>query len=224
MVGGRFKDLTGQTFGELAVTRYLRTKTYPSGQTATVWLCKCSCGNECESVNRQLISGIKVSCGHLHQRPRIKTHGESHAKNETAEYRAWKSMKRRCYNKSTKDYAQYGRRGIRVSKRWLISYDNFIADMGRKPGPAYSLERVDHDDDYKPSNCRWATSVEQANNKTNTPMITYGGKTQSVADWARELGCGYFQLYDRLRPRRGFTVEEAFTPFVSKKADQTISP
>lgn len=85
--------------------------------------------------------------------------------------------------------------------------------MGERPA-GKTLDRIDTDKGYEPGNCRWATATEQQNNKKNTKYVTYKGETDSVANWARKLGCGYFQLYDRLRPNRDLSVEEAFAPFI----------
>lgn len=118
-------------------------------------------------------------------------------------------MKNRCMNPNDTFYSKYGGRGIKVCNRWL-DYSNFISDMGRKPTSKHTLDRINNDGDYEPANCRWATPIEQANNKRNTKTVTYRGKTDTVANWARELGCGYFELYDRLRPKSKLTVEEVF--------------
>lgn len=92
------------------------------------------------------------------------THGESQA-GETKEYRAWTAMKRRCLTPSAGNYRLYGGRGIKVCDRWRDSYEAFLADVGRAPGPMYSLDRIDSNGNYEPSNIRWATLSEQASNR-----------------------------------------------------------
>jgi hypothetical protein len=85
----------------------------------------------------------------------------------STEYGTWFNMKTRCLNKKTKKYKDYGGRGIRICERWLNSFKNFFADMGCKPGPEYSIDRINNDGNYEPGNCRWATSKEQRNNQRN---------------------------------------------------------
>ena len=86
-------------------------------------------------------------------------------KQQTPEYTAWRNMKARCYKKSNKDFKNYGGRGICVCDEWLNSYQTFLKDMGRRPSSEHSIDRIDNDGDYKPSNCRWATHTEQNRNK-----------------------------------------------------------
>lgn len=122
-----------------------------------------------------------------------KTHGQSNSKDYagTAEYRAWAGMKSRCYNKKRGDYERYGGRGIKVCERWSgkNGFINFLSDMGRKPTQDHSLDRYpDNNGHYEPSNCRWATRSEQGINKRNNHMLTLNGKTQTIAQWSKELG------------------------------------
>lgn len=208
------KHSIGDVFNELTLVEVVGRKTYPSGQKAAIWKMLCSCGVFCISPNRQVTSGIKQSCGHLKLAPRVKTHGGSRGKGGTPEWRGWRAMRTRCNNPNDIFYARYGGRGIKVCDRWQSSFENFLEDMGKKPTIKHTLDRIDNSGDYEPSNCRWATQAEQANNKRNNRTVTYGGKTMTVAEWAKELGCGYMELYDRVRPRRKLSAEEAFAPFI----------
>ena len=108
-------------------------------------------------------------------------------------------MRTRCLNPNDRYYANYGGRGIQVCERWLHSFENFLQDMGKKPTINHTLDRIDPDGNYCPENCRWATQLEQANNRTNTRMVTHNGETKSLGDWSRELGVKYFTLYSRLK-------------------------
>lgn len=107
--------------------------------------------------------------------------------NKNRTYQTWLSMIYRCYNVDHASYPNYGGRGIKVCDRWKNSFENFIADKGERP-EGYSLDRIDNDGNYEPSNCRWSTRLEQANNKRNNRFIEINGKTLTVAQWSDETG------------------------------------
>lgn len=107
-----------------------------------------------------------------------KTHGMS--RKNVVEYDAWKNMKARCYRRSYRQYEDYGGRGITVCDRWLNSFENFIEDMGYKPTRVHTLDRIDNDGDYEPSNCRWATRTEQNLNKRYTNKTGHRGISFSI--------------------------------------------
>jgi hypothetical protein len=126
------------------------------------------------------------------------------------EYTTWQSMNQRCYNPNRRGYHRYGGRGIKVAERWRgdSGYRSFLADMGRKPSPEYSLHRKDNDGDYTPENCCWATSAEQARNRCDSRMPTFNGKTMCMKDWAKEIGVKYWVLEKRLN-RLHWPLEKA---------------
>ena len=127
--------------------------------------CKCDCGNYKIISLTHMRSGIAKSCGCYSIEFRTK-HNHAHNDNITSEYTAWSNMKSRCNNPKFKQYKDYGGRGIKVCDRWLNSFKNFIDDMGKKPGPEYSIDRYPNNDgNYEPSNCRWSTSSEQLKNR-----------------------------------------------------------
>jgi hypothetical protein len=123
-------------------------------------------------------------------------------------YQAWLSMKRRCYNARCPNYARWGGRGITVCDRWRQSFTNFLADMGRCPD-GYSLDRIDNDGNYEPSNCRWATREQQMRNNRRNRLLTHDGRTQCLAAWSKEVGIRFLTLYYRLK--RGWSVAETLT-------------
>jgi hypothetical protein len=123
-------------------------------------------------------------------------HNYSHGLTGTPLYRSWAMMIQRCKNKKLAGWPNYGGRGIKVCKRWL-KFENFIADMGVRP-KGTSLDRIDNDDDYKPSNCRWATRSQQAKNTRAARLITYQGRTMNLVDWANELGLDTSTLIYRI--------------------------
>lgn len=125
----------------------------------------CYCGTIFEAREDHIKSNKTKSCGCFRiECGKVKTlvHGET---NKTVEYKAWAGLKERCFNKKNHKFNRYGGRGITVCKRWITSYSSFLKDMGRKPTKTLSLDRINNNGDYKPSNCRWATAKQQANNK-----------------------------------------------------------
>ena len=123
----------------------------------------------------------------------------THGMCNTPENRAWGDMKQRCHNKDNKRYHRYGGRGIKVCKRWRKSFENFIKDMGLRPSPKHSLERIDNNKGYLPSNCTWATREDQYRNRAPTKLITYNGKTLSTAEWGRTVGLSKECMYYRIK-------------------------
>lgn len=132
---------------------------------------------------------------------------EQHGLTGTPENIVWQSMRARCNLKSHKYYANYGGRGIRVCKRWN-KFTNFLADMGPRP-PGMSLDRKDSSKGYSPSNCRWATRVEQNRNSSQNRLIAYKGRIQCLAAWCEELGLKYHTTYMRLATY-GWSIDKAF--------------
>lgn len=133
-----------------------------------------------------------------------------HGASTTPEYNAWRAIKQRCHNPNSRYYKWYGERGIAICERWRDSFQNFLEDMGERPSDKHTLDRIDTDKGYSPDNCRWATRKEQSNNLRKNIPITYQGRTQTISEWADELGFKYFNLYNRIC-RYGWTVERAFT-------------
>lgn len=112
-----------------------------------------------------------------------RTHGDSYS----GEYRIWRAMRQRCENERNPAYKNYGARGITVCKRWL-DYPKFLQDMGRRPSPQHTIERIDNNLGYLPRNCRWATRAEQLQNKRNTIYVVFRGAKARLQDVARMLG------------------------------------
>lgn len=129
-------------------------------------------------------------------------------------YAAWTQMKTRCLNPNTKDYANYGGRGIAICSSWLNSFENFLADMGECL-EGLTLERKDPSGNYEPSNCKWATRAEQSDNKRTTIRLTLNGRTQTLKRWSIETGISQHKLQDRIR-LWGNDVERILTPSGSR--------
>jgi hypothetical protein len=205
---GRIKDLTGQRFGRLAVIRLDGRK-----HGKATWLCRCDCGADRPGVyGNSLVKGSTTSCGCARRETcsrRMKRINTTHGMTYSPEFNTWSSMLDRCQRPNHKSYPQYGGRGITVCERWAKSFADFYADMGPRPSPNHSIDRIDNDGPYAPGNCRWATRDVQAGNTGCNHHLTFRGRTMILADWARETGLSREVLTYRLS--RGWSVEKALT-------------
>jgi hypothetical protein len=127
------------------------------------------------------------------------------------EYKVWRGMHRRCFNKNDAKYHSYGGRGITIDPRWLgpDGFLNFLADVGTRPSVEHSLDRKNNDGPYSKENCRWTTRKVQGSNKQNTVHLTYKGETLHLAEWSRRLGLDPETIAMRLS--RGWSAERALT-------------
>lgn len=155
------KDLSGLIFNNLTVISYSHTE-----NKRAYWNCICKCGNKKIAQGKLVSSGNVKSCGCLNHISSNLKHGKSN----TSEYNSWNSMKSRCNNPNYPKYKSYGARGIKMDERWS-SFENFIADMGSKPSPKHTIERINVNGNYAKDNCYWATSKEQSINKRNTAIL-----------------------------------------------------
>lgn len=157
---------------------------------------KCECGTEKKIMIAHVRLGKTVSCGCFNLEKtvaRSTTHGATRFGKQSKTYMIWGAMKARCLDLSNKDY---GGRGIKICDRWL-EFENFLADMGEKPD-GLSIDRINNDGNYEPSNCRWATTHEQAHNKRTNVFINHNGKCQTVSQWSEYLGINRFTIYSRI--------------------------
>lgn len=134
---------------------------------------------------------------------RLRKHGDiervdkatTHGKTNTPEYFAWLAIKYRCNNPRSKSYSNYGARGIKMCERWANSFEKFIEDMGPRPSNKYSIDRIDNDGNYEPSNCRWADRRTQASNKRNIKRYEYDGKLLTKVEISEKLGVSARTFY-----------------------------
>lgn len=189
--GARIIDLTGQRFLRLIALNIWFRK-----DKKIYWKCACDCGKFVAVEGGCLRDKKTKSCGCYQQERRGKS-SITHGKSETVEYFIWTDLFSRCYNKKRAAYKNYGGRGIKICKRWH-NFENFLADMGERPDPKLTLDRIDNNKGYCKNNCRWATVKQQAHNKRCTVYIMYKGKKRVLTELEKELGFKYRTLYQRL--------------------------
>jgi len=161
---------------------------------------RCECGREKEIRISHVNSGATKTCGECER--------ENHRMCRTVIYNRWCAMNSRCYLPGGTGFHKYGKRGIGVCKRWRESFVAFYEDMGSPPAGT-TIGRIDNDWHYEPSNCRWETPKQQANNRRSSRIITAFGKTQTLQQWADECGISYVTILYRVK--RGWTIEDALT-------------
>lgn len=199
----------GQRFGRWTVSEGIEVRKLkrPDGRTRTsVYVkCFCDCGQEKMVSAENLKNAATKSCGCLRDENSSNMckakmrHGESDGSSCTTEYRSWTGMKARCLNSCDKDYHRYGGRGVLVDARWIDSYETFLADMGRKPGPKYSIDRIDFNGPYSAENCRWADSKQQNNNRRSTILLDFSGDKRTIAELSVVAGIGHDAMYQRIK-------------------------
>jgi hypothetical protein len=131
-------------------------------------------------------------------------------------YKSWEGIKGRCLNPNHRDYQKYGGRGITMCDAWANSYEQFAADMGPRPSLKHSVDRIDNDKGYYKENCRWATQKTQNRNRRINVLITYLGRTQTMADWCEELGVKYKMVQRRIKENGWNHIDALTTPLQQK--------
>lgn len=117
----------------------------------------------------------------------------------TPEFMAWRNMRARCLDRMHPDFKRYGGRGIRICERWQRSFEGFLVDVGDRPSPKHSLDRINNDRDYGPGNVRWATRNQQMRNTSANRLVTYRGRRMSLIEACEKAGLPYHVVRGRLR-------------------------
>lgn len=202
------EDLKGRRFGRLIVLSLDPQRT-PAGRIK--WFVKCDCGNEKSVQAMGLKNGDTTSCGCVHKE-QLGDRNRKHGMADSPEYRTWGAMISRCTNPNLPHFNDYGGRGIRVCERWL-KFESFLEDMGPKPTPRHSIERIDVNGNYEPSNCKWLHILEQPRNARSNIRTKAG---TILVDEARRLGVSPQTLYSRV-DKLGWDVERAISTPVRRK-------
>lgn len=157
-------DMIGKTYGRLTTVSEVEPSRYNTGKAVRRFIFRCECGTTKEIDGHVVRNGSVSSCGcNLRESPSRFVHG--HASKRTPEYKCWKGIMQRCENPKVKRFSDYGGRGICVCEKWRESFLDFFAYMGPKPSPQHSIDRINNDGNYEPTNCRWATASEQNKNQ-----------------------------------------------------------
>lgn len=198
--------VSGQAFGRLTAIEKVGTDKWGSPR----WLCACSCGREHVVAAGNLKGGQIRSCGCARREATIVNgrRNRRHGDWKAVEYRAWGGMLSRCRNSRNPSYPNYGGRGISVCARWLV-YENFIADVGRRPSAGHSIDRINVNGNYEPGNVRWATVGEQNRNRTDNHFVEFRGERLTLSQWSARSGiCDKLIAY---RLKHGWAVADALT-------------
>lgn len=205
----KIKDLTGSNFGRLTVIKYLGK----DKNNKSKWLCKCKCGKETEVLACHLQSGKIQSCGCYGKERRLIA-STKHGMRYSKLYNTWLNIKNRCYNKNNPHYKNYGERGIVMCKEWSDDFVNFY-NWAKESGyqDILTIDRIDNNYNYEPSNCRWVNRKTQNRNKRSNHFITYNGLTLCLTEWAEKIGVNEPALRKWLK-RNG---EENIGIYINKK-------
>lgn len=202
----KFIDITGKKFGLLTVNNYLGNSR---------WLCSCECGNTIKVDGRNLKNGKTQSCGCKRQK-QASINGQKNKKYLSIEYnkdfrklyQTWIGMKRRCNSPNCHAYSQYGKRGIKICEKWekdFISFYEWSINNGYHEN--LSIDRIDVNGNYEPSNCRWANAKEQQRNRRNSKLIQFKGKKVCLTELAEKFNINISTLRNRIR--RKWPIEKA---------------
>lgn len=195
--GNRWQNIEGVEHNYLTPVEYL-------GKSH--WNCLCRCGNHKKVKTSHLKAGLIKSCGCFREECKT-THGMS----KSPEYSTWECMWQRCTNPNAEEYENYGGRGITICPEWK-EFEQFYKNMGPRPGKGYSIERINTNGNYEPSNCVWATNLEQGANTRKNRKLTAFGTTLHLSEWARRLNIHKNTLAERLKKQNLENIITVYRP------------
>ena len=213
-------DLSGQKIGRLTVIKRVESK-----RRDAMWLCLCDCGRDKIVAASALKNKRTQSCGciKIENMRRLGTAVKKHGETGSPEYRSWRAMLTRCSNPNATGYHNYGGRGIKVCDRWLNSFENFLADMGKRPSLKHSLDRhPNNNGDYELSNCRWATKEQQNRGVRTNLWLEHNGLKMVVEDWRIRWNLCKNIIQGHLN--RGKTFAEVFDIFEASRRYGPFDP
>jgi hypothetical protein len=220
-------DLTGKRFGRLFVIKRVGSNKF----NKSIWLCKCDCGNEKIITGTLLRIGETTSCGCFNRERLIETSKEAnttHGKRYTTLYHIWRGIKLRCLNEKNPNYKYYGSRGIKICDEWKDNFQafyNWSIDNGYNEEKLPSgrnkltIDRIDIDGDYTPSNCRFITYKQQNRNRRNNKRITYNNQTLTLVEWCEILNLPYDRVQQRIYKGMSFEKAMCDTDYRRKAVD-----
>lgn len=200
----RAKNLCSKRFGKLIVLKRVENQGHNP-----CWLCRCDCGNFKIVQSSMLTTNRTTSCG-CEWKERLRKNKTTHNETHTRLYQIWRNMKARCFNTKNVSYEYYGARGIIVCEEWTKSYKSFRNwALDNNYSDILTIDRIDVNGNYEPSNCRWITNLEQQHNKSNNQFLTYKDKTYCISEWSKITGIKNITI--RARIKRGWSIEKTLT-------------
>ena len=204
----------GQRYGSLIVIEDKGIQTNENGYNYHCWLCKCDCGNVIIAKTPTLNNGRTNNCGCLTSK-KLSESSTKHGMSESRLNGIWRKMKDRCNNPNCSSYKNYGGRGIKVCEEWQTFEPFYIWAINNGYSEDLSIDRIDVDGNYEPSNCRWADSKTQGNNTRRNHYLTYKGETKTLTEWAEIIGINRNTLNERIKSK--WTIESALETPVNIK-------
>jgi hypothetical protein len=208
---GYNSNMIGKTFNRLTVLAVTERKR----KNAPRYLCRCRCGKELAVDRHRILSGQTKSCGCL-KLELLAARATKHGMSRTPEFKTWAEAKQRCTNPSIKNWHNYGGRGIAMCERWTASFKAFFDDMGPRPSAAHSLDRINVNGNYEPTNCRWATEEVQQSNRRNSTIVEYQGHKLTVTALALLIGAPQSTM-QRYIKSYGLSPTESVSRYLSRR-------
>lgn len=205
-MSGTYTDLSGRRFGKLIVIKKIESYISPKGKKYAKWQCLCDCGNSVEAFAVHLKQGRTISCGCARK---------THDMTNTRVYNIWRGIKGRCNNQNSTSYKNYGKRNITICEEWKNSFEQFYEwaiNHGYKEN--LSIDRINNEGNYEPSNCRWVSSKMQSNNRRTNKHLSYCGEKHTITEWSELLGGEKSLIRGRLK--MGWSLEKALSTPVRK--------